>query len=845
MNLWKNVNTKKYIRTPLNQHHILAYNTHQLANITGGNWIQLAHEGFVAGFCLDSRKITATTEMAFMAISGKNHDGHKYAQYAYSKGIRTFIVEKYIDVNNYQGANILVVDNATLAFQKMASHHRHQFKLPVIGITGSNGKTIVKEWLNTMLAEDFRIVRSPKSYNSQIGVPLSVWNIDENHTLGIFEAGISQSNEMANLEKVIAPQIGVIVNIGNAHLENFHNTQELADEKVQLCAHSDTIIYSSDYPEISNALAKKEYQNAIKIPWSLKHNEAQLAFSEIRKSNDRTEISGIWKARKVRFIVPFTDDASIENCVCCIAIMLHLKYQEEVINERLSRLTKVAMRLEVLNGINHSVLINDAYSSDLHSLEIALDFLNQQSHGRKKIVILSDIVQSGLVAAELIQRVQDILVTKKTDQLIAIGPAFIENQSALRLPHQIFSGTNEFLAALQAENFTDSIILIKGARDFKFERIVDRLQEQAHDTVLEINLNAMTHNLNYFRARLSPGVKMMVMVKAFGYGSGAIEVSKLLEFNQIDYLAVAYADEGVALRRSGVSVPIMIMNPDHHSFATIIRHNLEPEIYSFRTLQLFLEALHSSPFAGDYPIHIKLDTGMHRLGFEAFEMDKLCKELLLASRVKIQSVFTHLAASDSAIFDSFTRDQLSLFDRLSAEICTKLNTNFMRHAANTGGIQRFPESQYDMVRLGIGLYGVSADESEQNQLETVGTLKTIISQIKHIQPGDSVGYSRKFIADKPTTIATIPLGYADGLRRSLGNGAGLVMIKNQKCKIVGNVCMDMTMVDITNIEVEEGQEVIIFGVGQSLKEIADQCGTIPYEILTSISQRVKRIYLSE
>jgi Alr-MurF fusion protein len=845
MNLWRSVNTKKAIRNTLNKPQTLAYSTQQLANITGGNWIQLAHDEPIVGFCLDSRKITSTAEIAFLAISGKNHDGHKYIGSAYSKGIRTFIAEKQINASDYAGANILIVNNATEAFQKIVSHHRHQFNLPVIGITGSNGKTIVKEWLNTLLAEDYRIVRSPKSYNSQIGVPLSVWNIDIHHTFGIFEAGISLKGEMLKLEKVIRPKIGVFVNIGTAHLENFSSTQELADEKAKLFLHSETIIYSSDYEEISNALNKFEYQNATKICWSFKHNMANLIFSDVRKSNDRAELTGHWNSKKMHFDVPFSDDASIENCACCITMMLHLGYGEVLINERLSRLIPVAMRLEVVNGVNHSVIINDSYSSDLHSLEIALDFLNQQAHGRKKIVILSDIAQSGLAAAELLQRVQEILLSKKTDQLVAIGRAFIENASLLQIPHQVFSGTTEFLQSLQLENFADSIILIKGARDFKFEKIVDRLQEQAHDTVLEINLNAMTHNLNYFRGKLKPGVKMMVMVKAFGYGSGAIEVSKLLEFNQVDYLAVAYADEGVALRRSGVSVPIMVMNPDHHSFGTIIRHNLEPEIYSFRTLQLFLDALHSSPFTGHYPIHIKLDTGMHRLGFEAAEIDKLCKELALASHVKIQSVFTHLAATDLASFDSFTQSQLSLFEKLSTDISARLKMDFMRHAANTGGIQRFSQAQYDMVRLGIGLYGVSADESEQSQLQTVGTLKTIISQIKHIQPGDSVGYSRKFIAAKPTTIATVPLGYADGLRRSLSNGAGQVIIKKQKCKIVGNVCMDMTMIDITGIEAKEGDEVIVFGAPQSLNEIAEQCGTIPYEILTSISQRVKRIYLSE
>ncbi len=845
MNLWKSASTKKTIRNQFNHPQILAYSTQQLANITGGNWIQIAHDGLVSGFCLDSRKITSTAQTAFIAISGKNHDGHKYIEYAYRNGIRTFITEKKIEAAGYTGANILIVNNATEAFQKIASHHRHQFNLPVIGITGSNGKTIVKEWLNTMLSEDYRIARSPRSYNSQIGVPLSVLNLDSNHTLGIFEAGISQKDEMSKLEKVIDPKIGVLVNIGNAHLESFINKQELADEKARLFLHADTIIYSADYPEISNTLSKPEYQHAAKISWSLKNNSAQLTFSEIRKLTVYSELSGQWKSEKISFIVPFSDDASIENCVCCIAIMLHLGYATDVINERLSRLAPVAMRLEVLSGINHSVIINDSYSSDLHSLEIALDFLNQQSHGRKKIVILSDIAQSGLASKELLERVQEILLSKKISELVAIGPSFVENASLLKVPHQVFSGTTEYLQSLQQENLSDSIILIKGARDFKFEKIVDRLQEQAHDTVLEIDLNAMTHNLNYFRAKLKPGVKMMVMVKAFGYGSGAIEVSKLLEFNQVDYLAVAYADEGVALRRSGVSVPIMVMNPDHHSFGSIIRHNLEPEIYSFRTLRLFQEALHASSFTGDYPIHIKLDTGMHRLGFEAGEADKLCRELELSSGLKIQSVFTHLAASDSSSFDSFTKDQLGLFEQLTTEISKRLKVDFMRHAANTGGIQRFSESQYDMVRLGIGLYGVSADESEQSQLQTVGTLKTIISQIKHIQQGDSVGYSRRFIAEKPTTIATIPLGYADGLRRNLSSGAGSVIINNQKCKIAGNVCMDMTMVDITGLEANEGDEVIIFGAQQSLNEIAHQCGTIPYEILTSISQRVKRIYLSE
>lgn len=821
----------------------MKYQITEIAEITGGRIIRQGHVSFITHLCIDSRKIFLPAESLFFAIPGKNHNGHQFMLDAYRSGVRAFICEHVPQAELPSDTSVITVEKTVEALQKLAAFHRSRFHYPVVGITGSNGKTIVKEWLNVMLAEDYSIVRNPRSYNSQVGVPLSVWNMDDTHSLGLFEAGISLPGEMHNLQQIINPIVGIFLNIGNAHLENFSSKQEIANEKIKLFSACPVIITSSDYDEINIALKSLSHDPQI-VSWSLKR-DADLTLRKKTSASGVTILDCTWRGADCRFEIHFTDDASIENALACITYLLYLGYSNERIGQLLQRLTPIAMRLEVIAGAGDATIVNDVYNSDIHSLEIALDFLGQQSHSKKQVVILSDIEQSGWSNDKLHHRINELIVSKGIGKLIAIGRGMSGFICASGVDYMYYPDTESCLEDLNPSAFAGSAILVKGARQFRFERIVSALQEQSHDTVLEINLNALAHNLNHFRSKLKPGVKMMVMVKAFGYGSGAREVAGLLEFNKIDYLAVAYVDEGVALREAGISLPIMVMNPEHTALDTMIRYRLEPEIYSFRMLNNFLEVLERSGHRISYPVHIKFDTGMHRLGFDPKEASELGVVLSKRSSVKVVSAFTHLAAADEPEHDSFTELQLSKFEQATAELEQHLGYSFMRHTSNTAAIQRFPAAQYDMVRLGIGLYGVAAYPDEQKQLMPVGRLKTVISQIKNIGIGESVGYGRSFRADKPLTIATIPLGYADGLRRSLSNGVGEVEIAGKRCPIVGRVCMDMMMIDITGVNAKEGDEVIIFGSSISLIELAQKSGTIAYEILTSISSRVKRVYLSE
>lgn len=808
-----------------------------IAAITQGQFLLKQESGNIQRILLDSRKIQQPKDAIFIAIKGERNDGHQFLKEVYNVGVRNFIVEREVDLSQLPKASVLIVKDATLALQNIAASHRSQFEIPVIGITGSNGKTIVKEWLNALLADEYNIVRSPKSYNSQVGVPLSVWNMEPNHTLGIFEAGISKPGEMEKLTKIIQPTIGIFTSVGTAHIENFLSRRQLIGEKLNLFAKCEIIIC----PEDSDLMQ-------LVIPWNA---TKQIIFtpsvdSAIKAThNQTTSVQIKWRDELLEFDIPFIDKASVENAITCIQCMLVMEYASIEIQLRLSRLTPLEMRLQLLNGENDSVIVNDAYSNDLQSLEIALDFLNQQARSRNKKVILSDVYQSGLNENELHTRIAALLAAKKIDSLVGIGKSMMNQAAVYPENSQFYENTEEFLLKKNPEEYSRSAILVKGARDFRFERIVASLQEKTHDTILEIDLGGLAHNLHFFRGKLNAGTKVMVMVKAFGYGSGAHEVASLLEFNKVDYLAVAYTDEGVSLRKAGISLPIMVMNPERSSLPTLIRYKLEPEIYSFRTLENFARALHGTDAPIPFPIHIKLDTGMHRLGFEPDEINRLAEILLSRPYLKVASVFTHLAATDQSIHDEFTQQQLKAFETASKLIEHKINQPFLNHALNTGGIERFSEAQYDMIRLGIGLYGVSASGTDQKNLRSVSTLKTVISQIKHVPKGESVGYSRNFIAPKDIKIATIPVGYADGMRRTLSNGKGHVIILGKKAPVVGNVCMDMTMVDITNIDCEEGESVEIFGPTLSLHEFAEQTGTIAYEILTSISQRVKRIYLQE
>jgi alanine racemase len=812
------------------------YTILQIAGIVGGELTEHNDSGLITRVLLDSRKILQPREALFIAIRGERHDGHQYIEEVYGAGVRNFIVEKSPE-ENYPGASFVLVKNATLAFQMLAAHHRARVHFPVIGITGSNGKTIVKEWLNTLLSDEYRIVRSPKSFNSQIGVPLSVLNIDESHELGIFEAGISQPGEMEKLARVIQPTIGVFTSIGTAHSENFLSRRQLIGEKLNLFSKTDVIICPDDSDLMQLVLPWMSIKQIVFMPdaWAVR------TASHLH----HTFVNLPWREKEFPFEIPFTDRASVENVIACIYTMLVMEYVPEEIQNRLARLSPLEMRLQLMDGENDSIIVNDAYSNDLQSLEIALDFLQQHSRNHNKIVVLSDLYQTGLNDQELHGKISSLLLEKQIGVFIGIGKGMMQNSSFYPENARFFESTEAFLKEKESLSFNRAAMLVKGARNFRFERIAAAFQEQTHDTILEINLSAMSQNLNYFRSKLRPGTRIMVMVKAFGYGSGSHEVASLLEYHKVDYLAVAYTDEGVALRKAGISLPIMVMNPERSSLPALIRYKLEPEIYSFRTLENFIHALHTTDAPIPYPVHIKLDTGMHRLGFEEQDMSKLAEIILSRPDLKIASVFTHLAATDESSHDVFTMKQLQKFDRISELVESKTNQRFLRHAMNTGGIERFADSKYEMVRLGIGLYGVSASGRDQAHLSHVSTLKTVISQIRTIPAGDSVGYSRNFVAKKEMRIATIPVGYADGLRRTMSNGVGYVIINGKRAPITGNVCMDMTMVDVTDIDCVEGDAVEIFGDKISLAAFADMNGTIAYEVLTSVSQRVKRVYHQE
>ncbi|MBL7943201.1 MAG: bifunctional UDP-N-acetylmuramoyl-tripeptide:D-alanyl-D-alanine ligase/alanine racemase [Flavobacteriales bacterium] len=812
-------------------------------NISVSNILQITRGRLLHGnpdltidhWCTDSRKLTASINTLFVAINGKNHDAHKFLAEVSTAGIRAFMVENEGDYSFLSQATVIKVEDSVDALQAIAAHHRATFHIPVIAITGSNGKTVVKEWLNQLLADDHRIVRSPRSYNSQLGVALSVLNMEDVHTLGIFEAGISQVGEMDRLRKVIQPDIGILTNIGQAHLENFSSRESLIAEKMKL------------FDGVPVAIVPHEFADYVPhgtktISWGAEKS-ASLQVLEIQRSGNFADLHLVWQAARHHFILPYTDEASVQNALTCITALLQLGYTAGWVQSRLEVLKPVSMRLELLHGNHDNFIINDTYSNDIHSLNIALDVLQQHRHGRQAVVVLSDILQSGLEPQVLCRTLNELLQTR-ADRLIAVGPVLGAHKNDFTIPVTHFATTEALLAADWMNTLAHAVVLVKGARTHGFERIVAALQEKSHETVLEVNMNALVSNLNFFRGKLHHGVKTMVMVKAFGYGSGSHEIAGLLEFNKVDYLAVAYADEGVELRRHGISLPIMVMNAESSAIQAIVDHNLEPEIFSIRSLRAFGEA--TAHLAGkEFNIHLKCDTGMHRLGFESGHIGDAIHHLQRFPQLKVASVFTHLAATENPEHDLFTRQQLSTFDAMSDELMRGLGYSFMKHALNTGGIQRFPEAQYDMVRLGIGLYGVAPHVSEQGHLETVVTLKTIISQIKHLQKGESVGYNRRFVAGGPMKTATIPLGYADGLRRSLSNGVGEVLINGHRCPIVGNVCMDMTMVDVSHVEAKEGDSVIVFGADPTLHEFARRSGTIEYEILTAIGQRVKRVYVGE
>lgn len=793
----------------------------------------------------DSRRLSIPEESLFFALKTKTNDGHRYIKDLYSLKVRNFVVSDILpEYSAMPDANFLVVKDTLRALQRLVTYHRKRFNIPVIGITGSNGKTVVKEFLYQLLRSEFNIVRSPRSYNSQIGVPLSVWEMNERHTLGIFEAGISQPDEMEYLQPIISPTIGVITSIGEAHQENFISMGQKCREKLQLFVDSDAIIYNGDDTLIADSVEASCLSHKA-IIWSRTDTEAPLYIESIEKQADKTIIRCTLLGFERTYTIPFTDDASIENVIQCIAIMLYLKPTSVNDVEKFSRLEPVAMRLEVIEGINDCLLINDTYNSDINSLDIALDFQQSRKVGRemKTTLILSDILQSGTLPKSLYRKVSDLVSHRKVDRLIGIGKDLKEYEAFFPTKEkEFYTTTEEFLAQPLQQMFRNELILIKGSRRFHFERITERLVRKVHETTLEVNLDAIVHNFNFYRSRLNPETKMVCMVKASAYGAGSYELAKTLQEHRCDYLAVAVADEGEELRKAGITIPIMVMNPEFGSFNVLFENNLEPEVYSFRLLDAIIRETERRGITS-YPIHIKVDTGMHRLGFQPGDMPAVCERLRQQSGVVARSVFSHLAGSDSSIFDDFTMEQIGKFQTAAKTLEEGLEYKVIKHILNTAGIERFPQYQMDMVRLGIGLYGVSA--SGLRGLRNVSTLKTTILQIQNVPKGDSIGYGRRSYVDRDSRIAIIPIGYADGLDRHFSNREGIVLINGQRCPIIGNICMDACMVDVTDIEAHEGDTVVIFGEGLEVNELSDRLHTIPYEILTSVSPRVKRVYYRE
>ena len=827
------------------------YKASQIATIIKARSSRSSADVEAAHILLDSRKLLFPASSIFFALSGPRRNGNTFIPELYAKGVRCFVVnEEFTDDDSFPGAVFLHVSDVLQALQALTAYHRQQFNLPVIGITGSNGKTIVKEWLYQLLQDDHSIVRSPKSFNSQIGVPLSVWQINTGHTLGIFEAGISQPDEMQRLEKIMAPSIGVVTSIGDAHSEGFLNIRQKINEKLKLFVRSDVLIYCADNPDLNEAVNLfagnvRNGDDFTLFSWSRKES-ATLQVLTTDHTDAGTTITARYQEKDIQFGIPFTDEASVENAITCCCVLLQLGISPATIAERMLQLRHIEMRLELKQGINNCSVINDSYNSDINSLVIALDFLQQQQQHARRTLILSDIMQSGKGSAELYADVAAILEQKNIGRFIGIGPEIGRQQHAFRnIPQTAFYlSTGEFIHQFHAQHFYDETILLKGARLFEFELISHLLEQKIHQTVLEINLNAITHNLNAYQRILNPDVKLMAMVKAFSYGSGSFEIANLLQFHKVDYLTVAYADEGVELRKAGIALPIMVMNAEEITFDVMLQYNLEPELFSFGIFDAFERYVRQSGLH-HYPVHLKLDTGMRRLGFEETDIPALCERLRATQCFKVQSVFSHLAASDSPEHDAFTRQQADSFNRACALIQQATGHSFLRHIANTSAIHRHKYLQFDMVRLGIGLYGVDAAPCMQQQLKNVTTLRSTISQVKKVKAGESVGYSRKGIATRDSLIATVRIGYADGYPRLMSNGTGKMLVQGKQVPVIGNVCMDMTMLDITGIEAAEGDEVIVFGQELPVSLVASWAQTIPYEILTGISQRVKRVYFEE
>ncbi len=801
------------------------YSVSDLISISNGSHLCGPKNNSITSFSIDSRRIWSKNSIAFIALNGINFNGHDFIQIAYDKGVRVFIVSEPRDFySELKHADFVQVEHCVDAIQKIAVDHRSKFSFPLIGITGSNGKTIVKEWLSQCIDEKYKVVKTPKSYNSQIGVPLSIFEIKKDHNLGIFEAGISRPGEMEKLANILRPDIGIFTNIGNAHAEFFNSEEEKALEKIKLFYSCKKTIFCADIKTVSVAVQKLKSET---LSWS-RNGKGDINFSISNLAKGSVKAS----SQKGDFIIPFDDDVSIQNCLHVITAMILLGFSETEINEKIKELSQVRMRLENVEGQYNSIYINDVYNSDLNSFEAAVELLKKEKTKDEKHLILSEIKNTGFSPNQIAQIISKQVLDLPLASIHLIGKNAKAYSSAFTGNIKYYESTNKFLEQIHANNFKNSAVLVKGSRLFRLERITRKFQKKTHKTVLEVNLSQIQENLNFYRSKLKPETELIVMVKAFSYGSGSHEIAQVLENNNVDYLAVAYVDEGLALRDKNIQIPIMVMNPEDPEVETLISSNLHPVIYSFESLE------HYRPFAKDIQIHIKIDTGMHRLGFAMNELECL-SSLLQESDFNVLSVFTHLAASGEKEHDAFTIQQLELFKEAQKKLGLK---NVKYHALNTSGISRFPESQFDMVRLGIGLYGASQIRSERAFLKPAVRLISSISQIKKVLKEESVGYSRGFIADKDLTIGIIPIGYADGIHRCFGNGNGSVYINGDFVKTVGNICMDMCMVDLTETHCKVGDEVEFFGERKDIEKTAEEMKTISYEVLASVSQRVKRVF---
>lgn len=822
------------------------YSIQTICEVVKGRFLQQHQNDTITTLLYDSRHIQLAEEALFFALQTPHSDGHIYVADAYAKGVRNFIVSRTVVLDNMPDSNIILVDDTLAALQQLAIYHRQHFAIPVIGITGSNGKTIVKEWLYQLLEADYHIVRSPKSYNSQIGVPLSIWQMNYRHTLAIFEAGISQPGEMQILADIIQPTIGIITNIGEAHSSGFASLLQKAEEKIKLVQKAGAVIYGNETLPPDFNITNHIAPSATVLNWSFT-TPAAITITNRYIEGYQTHIAAIYQQHTYAFVIPFTDEASVQNALQCISVLLYLNYTEATINERLAKLHSIDMRLQLKHGINGCLLVNDSYSADITSLEMALNFQQQQASGLTKTVILSDFLGSDESDEQLYHRITQLLHRYHIEKVMAIGEKWLLHQPNItdNIAYQFYPGTEAFIERFRSSQFVNEIILIKGARLFAFERIVALLQTKVHQTVLEINLNAIAHNLKAYQKLVQPGTKIMAMVKAFAYGSGGAEIAGVLQYHHAAYLGVAYIDEGVELRKAGISLPIMVMNTEESAFASLVNYNLQPVIYSFGLLQAFEQYI-SSQGLQHYPVHIEIETGMNRLGFAAKDIDELGQRLSDNALLKVQTVFSHLAASEDAAQDDFTQLQASRFATAAQQLKPYIPYPFLQHIANSAAIIRHPQLQLDMVRLGIGLYGVESDGLHMLDLQAVATLRSTIAQLKYVKAGETVSYNRKGVVHRNSVIATVRIGYADGYSRRFGNGVGKMWVRGQWAPVIGTVCMDMTMIDVTDIPgVQTGDDVILFGPQLPVQYLAQWIGTIPYEIMTSISQRVKRVYFQE